>query len=189
MARLTMAQAYAYARQAGFDPASATIIAAIGMAESGLVTDARGDVSLEDNYWGPSVGPLQIRTVKSQTGTGSDRDISRVGNDPLQNFIAGYDISHHGSDFSAWTTYSRGTYRQFLGQSSAASSSTSATDASAGLLGGLSADSIAGKLANIGLLLTAIAAGGALVIIGGYKSVGSPRAPGWVKAAAGAAVL
>lgn len=188
MARLTMAQAYAYARQAGFDPASATIIAAIGMAESGLVTDARGDVKLEDSYWGPSVGPLQIRTVKSQTGSGSDRDISRVGNDPLQNFIAGYDISHHGSDFGAWTTYNTGAYRRFLGQSSSASSSAGTTQ-TVGLLGGLSADSIAGKLANIGLLLTAVAAGGALVIIGGYRAVGSPRAPGWVKAAAGAAVL
>lgn len=190
MARLTMSQAYAYARQAGFDPASAVIAAAIGMAESGLVTNSRGDVGLETSYWGPSVGIMQIRTVKSATGTGGDRDIARL-DDPLQNMIAAYDISHKGKDFSAWTTYTSGKYRQFLNQASgsAGASPAGGTVQTVGLLGGLSADSIAGKVKEIALVLTIVAAGGALVIAGGYKSLGSPKLPSWAKDAAAVAAL
>jgi hypothetical protein len=172
-----MAQAYALARQAGFDPASAVIAAAVGMAESGLNTGARGDVGLQTDYWGPSVGLMQIRTVKSQTGTGGDRDISRV-NDPLQNMIAAYDISHKGKDFSAWTTYNNGAFRQFLGQSGAAAGTGGATAATgASWLGALTPDSLGEKVKGIALILLAVAGGGALVVLGGYKAVGSPKPP------------
>lgn len=176
MATLTFPQAYAYARQAGFDPASAIIAVAIGMAESGLVTNAKGDVKLQDSYWGPSVGVMQIRTVKSQTGTGQDRDITRLS-DPLQNMISAFNISHKGTDFSAWTTYNNGDYRDFLGQANGAAGAGGAggTVQNVGLIGGLSPDSIASKAKGMALFFTAIAAGGALVILGGYRTVGSPK--------------
>lgn len=179
MARLTMAQAYAYARQAGFDAASASIMAAISMAESGLVTNARGDVALETSYWGPSVGLAQIRTVKSETGTGQDRDISRL-DDPLQNMIAAYNISHKGKDFTAWSTYNNSKYRDFLGQSSAAAaagSSATGTTSNVGLLQGLSLDALSAKAQHIGLILLAVGVGGALVVMGGYRAMGSPKPP------------
>lgn len=175
MARLTMAQAYALARQAGFDPASALIAAAIGMAESGLNTAARGDLSLQTDYWGPSVGLMQIRTVKSQTGTGGDRDIQRVS-DPQQNLIAAYDISHKGKDFSAWTTYNNGAFRQFLGQSAAAANAPTQTT-QVSWLGDLTPDSLGDKVKGIMLLLLAVAAGGGLIVLGGYQTVGSPKPP------------
>lgn len=176
MARLTMAQAYAYARQAGFDPASAVIISAIGMAESGLVTDKIGDRSLQDGYWGPSVGLFQIRSVKSQTGTGGDRDINRLS-DPLQNAISAFNISHKGKDFSDWTAYNNGAFRQFLGQSStAAGGPVQATGVS--WLGDLTPDTLGDKAKGIALVLLAIAAGGSLIVLGGYKTVGSPKLPG-----------
>lgn len=183
MARLTFAQAYGYARQAGFDPASAVIAVSVGMAESGLVTDSRGDVGRQGAYWGPSVGLMQIRTVKSQTGTGKDRDISRL-DDPLQNMIAAYDISSHGKDFSPWTTYEDGKFRQFLGQagkaagspsSSSSSGPTQATNAS--FLGNMTLSALTGKAHVIVLSLLAVAAGGALVLLGGYQAVGSPKPP------------
>jgi hypothetical protein len=179
MARLTFAQAYGYARQAGFDPASAVIAVAIGMAESGLVTTSRGDVGLQTGYWGPSVGVMQIRTVKSDTGTGKDRDITRL-DDPLQNFIAAYDISSKGKDFSPWSTYNDGKFRQFLGQAggAASTSSTAPTQTTnAGFLGGLSLDALSDKARAIALGLLAVAVGGTLVILGGYKTVGSPKPP------------
>lgn len=185
MARLTFAQAYGYARQAGFDPASAVIAVAIGMAESGLVTNSRGDLGKQTSYWGPSVGVMQIRTVKSETGSGKDRDISRL-DDPLQNFIAAYDISQKGKDFSPWTTYESGKYRQFLGQGNAAAGSSASTPqaTNASFLGGMSLDALSGKAKTIAFGLLAVAAGGTLIILGGYRAVGSPKPPKWLAAAA-----
>lgn len=186
MARLTFAQSYAYARQAGFSPASAVIASAIGMAESGLVTNSRGDVSKQDAYWGPSVGVMQIRTVKGETGKGTDRDITRL-DDPLQNMISAYHISHSGKDFSAWTTYNNGDYRQFLGQATAGSSGGGATAGTPATgvdwLGGLSPSALSSKARGIGITLLAVAAGGALLAMGGYRALGSPKPPKWLAAA------
>lgn len=187
MARLTMAQAYAYARQAGFDPAGATVMAAIAMAESGLVTNARGDEDKTNSYWGPSVGLAQIRTVKSETGTGADRDITRL-DDPLQNMIAAYNISHKGKDFSPWTTYTSGKFRKFLGQSTAAGAATAGGSVQGvGLVDGLDAGGITGRLQETGLLLLAIAVGGTLVVLGGVKALGL-RPVGAAKTAMAAAL-
>lgn len=171
MARLTMAQAYAYARKAGFDPAGATIMAAISMAESGLVTDARGDVGLQTSHWGPSVGLTQIRTVKSETGKGTDRDISRL-TDPLQNMISAYHISGKGKDFSPWATYNDKKYQDYLGQAQGAAGATTGgvPVENVGFLD-LSADELGAKAQSLGLLLLAIAAGGALVVLGGKRSL------------------
>jgi hypothetical protein len=183
MSRLTMAQAYAYARKAGFDPAAAVIAAAIAMGESGLNTEAKGDTSLTTDYWGPSVGLMQIRTVKSQTGTGKDRDIGQL-TDPLQNMIAAYNISSHGKNWTPWTVYNTGKYRQFLGQAQqgAAAGGTAASTGgnieSVGWLGdALGVDDALARAKQLGFVLLAIAAGGTLVVLGGYRLAGSPKPP------------
>jgi|SRR6185295_2525834 hypothetical protein len=180
MPNLTMAQAYAYARQAGFDPAAATVAAAIAMAESGLNPGARGDVGLETSYWGPSVGLMQIRTVRTQTGTGGDRDIS-ILSDPLQNMVAAYHISHGGKDWSPWSTYNDQKYRQFLGQASAggqqAGNYTPQATQANWLTDTLGLDDAAATAKRWGLMAIAILAGGALVVAGGYRMLGSPRIP------------
>lgn len=180
---LTMAQVYAYARQAGFAPDTAVIATAIAMAESGDNPKAVGDVSLETSYWGPSVGLEQVRTVKGQTGTGSDRDISHLNNDPLAQMIAAYDISDHGKDFSPWTTYNNGKYRQFLGQATTAAgsnpttSSGGAVSATQTAFGLPSPAAIGQKVEEIGFVLLAIGLAGTLVVLGGYKIAGSPKVP------------
>lgn len=175
---LTMGQVYAYARQAGFAPDTAVIATAIAMAESGDNPSAVGDVNLETSYWGPSVGLEQIRTVKGQTGSGSDRDIQRVANDPLNNMIAAYHISQGGRDFTPWTTYTSGKYRQFLGQAQSAAAGGGATiQATPASFGLPSADEIGSKLAEIGLVLLAVGVAGTMVILGGYKLAGSPKPP------------
>lgn len=178
---LTMAQVYAYARQAGFSPDTAIIATAIGMAESGENPKARGDISLETSYWGPSVGVEQIRTVKPQTGAGTDRDIARLDDDPLQNMIAAYDISKQGKDFTPWTTYNNGKYRAYLGQATAAAGSAPAaggpTAATATGLGLPSPAQIGSKVQEIGLTLLAVGLAATLVVVGGYRLAGSPKVP------------
>lgn len=182
---LTMAQVYAYARQAGFAPDTAVVAAAIAMAESGDNPKAQGDVNLETSYWGPSVGLMQIRTVKAQTGTGADRDIAKL-TDPLQNMIAAYNISDKGRDFSPWTTFTSGKYRQFLGQAQASAGTaavgvdyqtvSSPTDWVQSFLGSLFGLSGAGdKLKELGFTMLALGAAGTLVVLGGYQLAGSPK--------------
>lgn len=179
---LTMAQVYAYARKAGFSADTAIIATAIAMAESGDNPKARGDISLETSYWGPSVGLEQIRTVKSQTGKGTDRDIAHLDDDPLANMIAAYDISSHGKDFTPWTTYTSGKYRTYLGQAKSAAAGApasvggpvSTTPAAFGLP---SPSEIGSKVAEIGLTLLMVGLAATLVVLGGYRIAGSPKPP------------
>jgi hypothetical protein len=120
MAKLTPTQVYQLLRQAGYTPAAAVTQTAIAGAESGWDDSELGDVSLENNQWGPSYGLFQIRTLKGQTGSGSDRDISQLAGDDLAQAKAAYDISKGGTNFSPWTTYTRGTYQNFLAQAQSA---------------------------------------------------------------------
>ncbi|RGC65004.1 hypothetical protein C5N14_30910 [Micromonospora sp. MW-13] len=171
-----MAQVYAYARQAGFDPAAAVIMAAIAAGESGLNPGAVGDVSLQDATWGPSVGLTQIRTLKADTGTGRTRDITRL-RDPLANLTAAYEISGGGRDWTPWTVYTSGKYRQYLGQAQAAAGSSSTTyipGAGAVQRVGLADDMVsrAGGLVVQGLI---VVLGVVLVVAGAARTTGGGR--------------
>lgn len=199
MARLTMAQTYAYARQAGFTPSQAVMISAIAKGESGLRTDAKGDVSLQNSTWGPSVGLTQVRTLKAQTGTGKDRDIE-VLTDPLRNMQAAYAISGHGTNWKPWTVYNTGKYRQFLGEAqSAAGSGVTVPDGggsggSGGSAGGGSGGTTGqpvGFLPDVGdtvkrVVFTGLflSLGAALIVVGAVKATGAGTA---VKKVAGTA--
>jgi hypothetical protein len=129
--RWTPEDIYAACIAAGFTASAATTMTAVSQAEDDTGDDTRiGDVALEDGYWGPSVGVFQVRTVKSQTGTGQDRDVSALTGDLLAQARAAYDISGGGEDFTPWTTYTAGKYQLFLGTAQAA----------AGKLGSLTVD-------------------------------------------------
>lgn len=110
----TAEEIYTAAVAAGFSAAQAINITAIALAESGGDDTARGDTGLQTSYWGPSFGVFQIRTVKSDTGTGSDRDISHLSSSLLAQAQAAYAISKQGTNFSPWTVYTTGKYQQFL---------------------------------------------------------------------------
>src|SRR4051812_4551976 len=116
MAKRTPSDVYADLVARGFTPAQAVTMTAIAGAESGYDDANLGDVRLEDNTWGPSYGLYQIRTLKAQTNTGQDRDINWLAASDTNQATAAWDISQHGRDFSPWTTFTRGTYQQFLGQ-------------------------------------------------------------------------
>lgn len=53
-------------------------LGAITEGESGRKIAAVGDVDIQTGDWGPSVSVFQIRTLKSQTGKGTTRDIKRA---------------------------------------------------------------------------------------------------------------
>lgn len=113
MSRLSAADIYRTARRAGFGRVQAVQATAIALAESGGRTDAVGDTRLENGTWGPSVGLMQVRTLKRETGKGTDRDINRLS-DPAQNLAAAYDISHGGTDWTPWSTFKNGSWMKFL---------------------------------------------------------------------------
>ena len=109
-----MRQAVASALRAGFSADAAAIYGAVGQAESGLNPDAQGDLGLVNSTWGPSVGVPQIRTLRAQTGTGGDRDITRLLGHPDEQAEAALDISGHGTNWNPWTTFRTGAYQQYL---------------------------------------------------------------------------
>lgn len=187
MARRSAEDIYRQLLAAGFDPASATIGTAIALAESGGDDATLGDVNLQDATWGPSYGLWQIRTVKAQTGTGTDRDIVRLTGDDAAQARAAYQISRGGLNWGPWTVFSHGTYTAFLGQARAAAAAVSgaAADIGGGLGGILTGGAVggvgtgaAGLLPDKGkvlgdaraVLIEAIAAafGGGLVVLGAY---------------------
>ena len=114
MATLTPSQIYTLLLQGGFDPQEARIMTAIAQAESARNPGAVGDVAIQTGTWGPSVGLFQIRTLKAETGTGSDRDIQRLMNNPAEQVKAALNISGGGGNYRPWSTYTNGSYRKFL---------------------------------------------------------------------------
>lgn len=114
MAKRTPAEVYAALIAAGFSAPAATTMTAISGAESGWDNTALGDVNLQTNVWGPSYGLFQVRTVKGDTGRGTDRDISRLAGSDAAQAKAAYDISQGGRDFSPWSVYTSGKYQSFL---------------------------------------------------------------------------
>lgn len=132
MATRTASDIYADLIAKGFNNAQAQVMTAISLAESSGNDTALGDVGLEDATWGPSFGLFQVRTLKSDTGKGTDRDVSWLSQSDANQAQAAFDISHGGVDFSPWTTYTSGKYQQFLGQAQAAAAGTSVTTAGSG---------------------------------------------------------
>jgi hypothetical protein len=116
----TPADIYATAQAAGLSSAQAVIATAIALGESGGDDANVGDVSLQTDYWGPSVGLWQVRTVKSETGTGSDRDIMALQGNPSRQARAMFNISNRGTNWTPWTVYTRGIYSRFMGQAQSA---------------------------------------------------------------------
>jgi hypothetical protein len=114
MATLSPSQIYTLLLQGGFAPDDARMMTAIAAAESSRNPGAVGDVGLQTATWGPSVGLFQIRTLKAETGTGSDRDIQRLMNNPAEQVKAALNISNGGRNLRPWSTYTNGSYRKFL---------------------------------------------------------------------------
>ena len=114
MAKRSPGDVYADLVGAGFSPDQATIMTAIAGAESGYDDQIQGDLGLQTNVWGPSYGLYQIRTLKADTGSGSNRDITRLAGSDAEQARAAYAISGGGRDFTPWSVFTSGAYQQFL---------------------------------------------------------------------------
>jgi hypothetical protein len=114
MATLSASQVAAYARQAGFSGTALDIAVAVARGESGWNPTAKGDVGIQTDKWGPSIGLFQVRCLKAETGTGKPRDCSALL-DPAFNARSAFAISKQGKDWSPWTVFTNGTYRKYLG--------------------------------------------------------------------------
>ena len=120
-------------KQAGFSGSSLNTAYAIAMAESGGNAHAyNGNASTGDKSYGlfqinmlGGMGPERLK----QYGLGSNDDLY----DAVRNAQVAFKMSKGGTDWSPWSTYKRGDYRKYLGQSGAdVSGSTAAKKAAAG---------------------------------------------------------
>ena len=102
------------ALERGCSPAQAPTATAIAMAESGGSPSAQGDVTLMTAVWDWSAGLWQIRGLRSERGTGGLRD-SVANQRATTNSAAMYVVSSGCTNWSPWTTYTRGLYLGYLG--------------------------------------------------------------------------
>ncbi len=102
------------ALERGCSTAQAPTATAIAMAESGGSPSAQGDVALMTPVWDWSAGLWQIRGLRSERGTGALRD-SIANQQAATNSQAMYVISSGCTNWSPWTTYTRGLYLGYLG--------------------------------------------------------------------------
>jgi len=134
----TPEEIYAALVTAGFSADAATTMTATALGESGGDDAALGDLTLQDGEWGPSYGLFQIRTLKGATGSGSVRDISALAGSVAAQARAAFEISSHGSDFTPWTVYTSGRWKDYLGSvSDLAKTGIPGIPAPSQLLGGL----------------------------------------------------
>jgi cell wall-associated NlpC family hydrolase len=174
--KLTAAQVAQYAYQAGFRGESLIIAVAISHAETAEApfdTAARGDVGLETEKYGASIGLWQIRSLRADTGTGRLRD-ELANLDPATNARHAYAISKGGTDFGPWSTYvpspkhpkNNSAYKAFMAEArsaaGSAASGVTASGAAASVDGGTPILAIVGGSSGPQLPLT----------IGGRPAVG-----------------
>ena len=122
MPQLTDQQVAQYAYDAGFRGDALTTATAIALAESHGDSSQVGDVGLQNGTWGPSVGLWQIRSLNPGHGTAAEQAMrNQTANlDPATNAQNAYSISHRGSNFNPWSTYTGGAYRQFTNRAGTA---------------------------------------------------------------------
>jgi cell wall-associated NlpC family hydrolase len=115
-----MADLRSILQQAGFSGQSLNTAYAIAMAESGGNARAfNGNTSTGDQ----SYGLFQINMLggmgperRKQFGLSSNDDLYNA----LENARVAYKMSKGGTDWSPWSTYKRGDYKKYMGQSGAA---------------------------------------------------------------------
>lgn len=114
---ITLAQAYAYARAAGFGPAEAVVMAAIAKAESGLRIGAYNPGT--PGHPESSGGVTQIN-VRAHPWA----DLTRLRADPAYAFAAAFKVYvDNGRSFRPWSVFSNGSYRGNVSDATSAANS------------------------------------------------------------------
>lgn len=110
---MTIGEVISVARKAGFTGTGLITAVAIAIAESSLNANATGDVNIQTEKWGPSVGLWQIRTLKpAYLSLEPIRNINTLY-DPYQNAKAAFAISKGGTNFGPWSTYINNAYKAY----------------------------------------------------------------------------
>jgi len=108
MAKLTAAQVRAHALAAGFTEAQVPIVIAIAYQESRFDSAAVGDTTITDDKWGPSIGLMQVRSLKNPSAY-SGADAMRIADkltDPAYNLRVSRAIyMAAGGKFTDWSTF------------------------------------------------------------------------------------
>jgi lysozyme-like protein/D-alanyl-D-alanine carboxypeptidase-like protein len=131
MNKLSAQEIAEHAYNAGFRGQALTTAVAIALAESGGRPDAKGDTTITDGYWGPSIGLWQIRSVRKENGTGGERD-AKANLNPATNAKHAWSVSKHGTFWTPWSVYKNGSYRQYLDTAWAAAQNAGRNDKSSG---------------------------------------------------------
>lgn len=84
MSTLSTAEIAEHAYAAGFRGKALTTAVAVAMAESGGNPKIKGDTTITDAKWGPSIGLWQIRSLRADYDTGRERD-AKANLDPATN--------------------------------------------------------------------------------------------------------
>jgi Lysozyme like domain len=111
MTRATYKETYDAAVAAGFSPAVAPLVVAIGVAESGLIIDNVGDID-NPRQGCRSYGVMQINVCPGRESGALFNPASLVTLDG--NMRAAFERSGHGRSFNPWTTFRKGTYLPFM---------------------------------------------------------------------------
>jgi hypothetical protein len=100
---------------AGFTGDSANIATALAYAEGQADLNCQSDFSIANSKWNGSVGLWQIRTLRSETGKGTCRDIDELLKLDI-NFQArcAFEISGGGTNFKPWAAFTRGLHKKYL---------------------------------------------------------------------------
>jgi len=103
-------------RQARIGAAIALCEAPAGISPNGEFQanfSAVGDQELADEIWGFSYGGFQIRSLRSQKGTGGLRDEEKLLT-PRFNCKSAVKIKRSWGSWKAWSTYTSGMYKAYL---------------------------------------------------------------------------
>jgi len=90
----------------------------VAQAESGGYADAVGDIALADAKWSYSFGLFQIRALhhpEQYPFPDTLRVPSKLKSVAFQAYAA-YEISHHGVDWSKWSTWRSNAYAPYAGR-------------------------------------------------------------------------
>lgn len=98
---------------AGFRGESLITMIATSIGESGGNAAARGDTTITDAKWGPSIGLTQIRSLNAERGRGTTRD-EQANLDPWTNLRHAFEISNKGTNFQPWSVFTSGKYKAHL---------------------------------------------------------------------------
>ena len=106
----------AFAR-AGFTGRGLDIALGVSWAESNGYSDAVGDIALVDAKWGPSIGLFQVRSLRNPLAY-SEEDRYRYAwalRESDYNIVAAFVLSKGGTDWTKWSTFNSGAYKEFEG--------------------------------------------------------------------------